>query len=77
MSTESTIFVTLEITLPEGNEDFPLPKQKLDEGEFVSQCRCRSGQSKALWLIRLSFAKIEIRLVPLRGKIKHRILKLA
>lgn len=36
MSTETTIFATVEITLPPGTEDFPKPKQKLDEGEFVS-----------------------------------------
>lgn len=36
MSTESTIFVTVEITLPQGTGDFPTPKQNLDEGEFVS-----------------------------------------
>lgn len=36
MSTETTIFVRVDITLPEGTEEFPIPEQKLDEGEFVS-----------------------------------------
>ena len=37
MSTETTIFATVEIILPPGTEDFPTPTQKLDEGEFVSE----------------------------------------
>ncbi|KAK9899673.1 hypothetical protein P389DRAFT_2629 [Cystobasidium minutum MCA 4210] len=35
MSTETTIFATVEIILPPGTEEFPTPKQKLDEGEFI------------------------------------------
>lgn len=37
MSTETTVFARVDITLAQGTEDFPTPKQKLDEGEFVSR----------------------------------------
>ena len=36
MSTETTVFVCVKIALPDSMTSFPEPKQKLDEGEFVS-----------------------------------------
>lgn len=38
MSTESTVFVTMVVTLPDDTpaHEWPSPKQELDEGEFVS-----------------------------------------
>ena len=63
MSTETTVFVCVKIALPDSMTSFPDPKQKLDEGEFVSD---------AIPLIRLHIAdiaeiQIETRIVPIKG----------
>lgn len=39
MTTETTVLVTIRVDLPENATDFPEPKQKLDEGEFVRKKR--------------------------------------
>lgn len=63
MSTETTVFVCVKIALPDSMTSFPEPKQKLDEGEFVS-----SGiPLDRLHMLILRRAQIETRIVAIKG----------
>lgn len=62
MSTETTVFVIVKVELDDTVQDFPKPKQDLDEGEFVSH-RIASKHEKC------SHARthqIEKRIVPIK-----------